>query len=139
MKTDTVFLTPSPYTTLTEPSYVRTALTVSTYDDRNGSFSSSSGRGYSRIDSIKPNISAPGVMVSTISGKQSGSSLGAGITAGAVADFMQWAVLQGNDTLINNNSIKSYFSRGALRDNGLTYPNKEFGFGALCLKNSMPV
>jgi len=139
LKTDTVFLRPNPYTTLTEPGYADRVITVSSYDDRNGSFSVNSGRGYSRLSDIKPDFAAPGIMVPTLKGKQSGSGFAAALTAGAVADFMQWAVIRGNAIQVDSNDIKSYFIRGATRDADNVYPNREFGFGTLNLQGIFDV
>lgn len=133
LRSDTFFLRPSPYTTLTEPAYTDSAITVSTYNSANNSFYLRSGRGFSRIDYITPDISAPGVLVSTILGDESGSSMAAAITAGAVADFMQWAVIEGNNTSVNSITIRNYLVRGAQRDSGMEFPNREFGYGKLDL------
>ena len=139
LRTDTVFLRPSPYTTLTEPGYADRVITVSGYDAQNGSFYINSGRGYSRLGAIKPDFSAPAVMVPTLRGKQNGTGFAAAITAGAVADFMQWAVVSGNDIQVDSNDIKSYFIRGASRSADEAYPNREFGFGRLNLQGIFDV
>ncbi len=78
-----------------------------------------------------PDFAAPGVNVSTIFGKATGTSLAACIAAGAVAQFMRWAVVERNNTNAGPKEIKNYFIRGASRDASLTYPNREFGYGRL--------
>ena len=80
---------------------------------------------------IKPDFAAPGVQVSTVLGKQTGSSLAAAITAGGTAQFMQWAVVQLNALFVSSIEIKNYFIRGAYREPGVTYPNREWGYGRL--------
>ena len=80
---------------------------------------------------MKPDWAAPGVNVSTIFGRQTGSSLAAAITAGAVAQFLQWAVVEGNNRLVETREIKSYMIRGASRSSELEYPNREWGYGRL--------
>ena len=125
------FLKPNPYITMTEPSYSENVIAVSTYNDLNNSFYQESGRGFSKDGRIKPDISSPGVNVSTIYGAQTGSSLSAAITAGAVSQFMQWAVVEGNRILIEGVETKSYFIRGAARDGDLTYPSEAWGYGRL--------
>lgn len=127
------FLEPTPYVTLTEPSLASNVITVSFYDVSNNSFYIGSGRGFGRTGAIKPDFAAPGVNVSTIYGKQTGSSYAAAITAGAVAQFMQWAVTEGNNSVVETREIKNYFIRGASRSSDLTYPNREWGFGRLNL------
>lgn len=125
------FLRPNPYITLTEPAYSENAISVSTYNDLNNSFYQESGRGFAKDGKVKPDMSAPGVNVSTIYGVQTGSSLAAAITAGAVSQFMQWAVVERNRIFIEGVEVKSYFVRGADRDGDIVYPNEEWGYGRL--------
>ena len=106
-------------------------IATSTYNDINDSFYIESGRGFSRSGYIRPDFAAPGVHISTIYGKQTGSSLAASITAGGVAQFLQWAVVEGNSVLMESNEVKTYFIRGAKRISELTYPNREWGYGML--------
>lgn len=131
MNAEAFFLEPTPYITLTEPAMAADVISVSTYDASNNSFYISSGRGFARNRAIKPDFAAPGVNVSVIRGQQTGSSLAAAITAGAVAQFMQWAVVDGNNTFVESREIKNYFIRGASRSFDLTYPNREWGYGRL--------
>lgn len=125
------FLESSPYITLTEPSMASSVIGVSTYDASNNSFFIDSGRGFSRCGSIRPDFAAPGVNVSTINGKESASSLAAALTAGAVAQFMQWAVVEQNNSVVESREIKNYFIRGASRSFDVAYPNREWGYGRL--------
>ena len=131
MSAPAYFLEASPYITLTEPAMAKDVISVSTYNAANNSFYIDSGRGYSRIGLVTPDFAAPGVNMSTIRGKETGSSLAAAITAGAVAQFMQWAVVDGNNRIVANREIKNYFIRGASRSADLTYPNREWGYGRL--------
>lgn len=130
------FLNPDPYMTLTEPSMAPEVLSISTYNAENNSFYVESGRGFGRTGQIRPDLAAPGVNVSTIRGRETGSSLAAAITAGAVAQFFQWAVIEGNNRLAESREIRSYFIRGAVRTPGLTYPNREWGYGRLNLEET---
>jgi len=125
------FLEPTPYVTLTEPGMTRDVITVSTYDTINNSFYIASGRGFTRTGRIKPDFAAPGVDVSAIRGEQTGSSFAAAITAGAVAQFLQWAVVENNEEEVSGREVKNYFIRGAARDSDLFYPNREWGYGRL--------
>ncbi|GFI66312.1 hypothetical protein IMSAG185_01927 [Lachnospiraceae bacterium] len=125
------FLESSPYITLTEPAMASSVIGVSTYDAANNSFYITSGRGYSRCGAVRPDFAAPGVNVSTVNGRESNSSLAAAITAGAVAQFMQWAVVERNNVIVESREIKNYFIRGASRSFDITYPNREWGYGRL--------
>lgn len=87
LSTPVYFLNPDPDMTLTEPSMAPEVLSVSTYNAENNSFYAESGRGFGRTGQIRPDLSAPGVNISTIDGCRTGSSMAAAITAGAVAQF----------------------------------------------------
>lgn len=136
------FLEPSPNITLTAPSYASEAITVATYNSYDNSIYQNSGRGYSREGQIKPDLAAPGVNI-TIAGNRlgktplistyTGASLAAAITAGAAAQFMQWAVIDENAPFIRSQELKNYFIRGAGREPYDTYPNRIWGYGRLDL------
>lgn len=131
LNAEVYFLEPSPYVTLTEPSMAAEVLSVSAYDASNNSFYIHSGRGFSRTGGIRPDFAAPGVNLSVRSGRQTGSSLAAAIASGAVAQFMQWAIVEGNDVSVESREIRNYFIRGASRTYDLVYPNREWGYGRL--------
>ena len=139
MKSDTYFLRSSPYTTLTEPSVARSVITPSAYDAGNNSFYIDSSRGFGRDGTLKPDFAAPGVNVPTVLGNKSGSSVAVAITAGAAAQFMQWAVVEGNDVLAQSVEVKSYFIRGAVKDLDVIYPNRSWGFGRLNVARSFEI
>jgi hypothetical protein len=131
LSAETIFLTPNPYTTLTEPAMAENVIAVSTYDADNDSFYFESGRGFGRKGTIRPDFAAPGVDISTLSGTQTGSSLAAAITAGAVAQLLQWAVVERNNQFAESREIKNYLIRGADRNRNDVYPNREWGYGRL--------
>ncbi len=139
LQTNTYFLKPSPYTTLTEPSNARDIITTSTYNDANGSLWSESGRGFTRSGQIKPDFSAPGVNISTILGPRTGPCLAASLTAGVAAQFLQWAVVEGNRPWVESRELKNYLIRGADRSNDLFYPNREWGYGKLDIAGTFEV
>ena len=139
LQREVYFLRPSPYTTLTEPSNAGDIITVTSYDDRNDSFYAESGRGYTRLGRIKPDICAPGVGVSTILGNRTATGISAAMTAGAAAQFLQWAVVEGNRSFVETRELKNYLIRGARRSNDLSYPNREWGYGALDIAGTFAV
>ena len=126
---ETYFLRPSPYTTLTEPSNARDVITTTIYQSSNDSFYGESGRGFARKGDIKPDLCTPGVGIDTILGKRTGSSMGAALLSGICAQFMQWAVVEGNQQWVESRELKNYLIRGAIRQSGITYPSREWGFG----------
>lgn len=125
------FLEPNPNVTLTEPSNSQNVITVSTYNGITGSWFSESGRGFTADDLVKPDFAAPGVQVSTILGNRTGSSMAAALTAGCVAQFMEWSIVEGYAPYGGSRSIKSLFIRGAVRENNVTYPDERWGYGKL--------
>ncbi len=131
LRGETYFLRPDPYTTLTDPSMTFPAVTVSSYNDANSSFYENSGRGFLSNGLIKPDVAAPGVNVSTPVGKVTGGSMSAALTAGGVAQFMEWAVVRFNSPAAGSQEIKNYLIRGANRNSSYTYPNREWGYGKL--------
>lgn len=137
--TDTYFLRPSPYETLTEPSLADNVITVSSYNAGNNSFYLESGRGFARDGRLKPDVAAPGVNVSTALGSRTGSCMAAAITAGGAAQLMQWAVIEKNDLLAQSMEVKSYFARGAVRSPDLVYPNRSWGFGRLNVSRAFDI
>lgn len=128
---DVYFLTPSPYITLTEPALADICIAVSTYNTLNNSFYIESGRGFGNDGILHPDFAAPGVNIALPRGTATGSSLSAAFTAGAVAQLMQWAVVEENDINVETREVKNYLIRGASRDANLTYPNREWGYGRL--------
>lgn len=139
MNSEAYFLEPDPYTTLTEPAMAINTVGVSTYNDRNNSFYIESGRGFSRIARIRPDLAAPGVNVSTPEGRRTGSSLAAAITAGGVAQFLQWTSVERNDELLDSTEVKNFFIRGATREPEMIYPNRDWGYGRLNVAGTFDV
>ncbi len=131
LSSETYFLEADPDTTLTEPSMASGVISVTTYNHKDNSFFLESGRGFSRTGQIRPDFAAPGVEVPTLYGTRTGSSLAAAITAGGVAQFLQWAVVEGNSPLAESGEVKNYFIKGANRQSGRNYPNREWGYGTL--------
>ena len=131
LDSEVYFLRPDPYITLTEPSMAPDVITVTSYNPANLSFSINSSRGFSRTGNIRPDLAAPGENVFTIEGYESGSSLAAAITAGALAQLFQWAVVQWRSPFAESRELKSYLIRGAARSSFLAYPNREWGYGRL--------
>lgn len=131
LETSVTFLAPSPNVTLTEPSNAAQVITVSAYNGLSGSWFPQSGRGYTKNGIIKPDLSAPGVQVSTALGPTTGSCMAAALAAGCVAQFMEWAVVDGNVPSVSGRGIKSYLILGADRAVDIIYPDNRWGFGKL--------
>lgn len=139
---DTAFLRPDPDTTVTDPANAQHPIAVTAFDWRTGGVYIRASRGYSRIGFIKPDIAAPGVsLLGAGTGaapyvRMDGTSTAAAITAGAAAILLKWGIVDGQDPFMNTSVIRAYFARGAKRNPGLSYPNREFGYGTLDLYQS---
>jgi hypothetical protein len=52
---------------------------------------------------------------------------------------MQWGIQNGNDPFLYGEKLKAYLRRGARKLPAFVeYPNPQVGWGALCLKDSLP-
>lgn len=138
MTGEVYFLRSNPDTTITAPGNAYNVMTVTAYDVKDNSIFVDASRGYTVTGRIKPDFAAPGVNVAGAGTRdqlitQSGTSVAAAVTSGAVALILEWAVVRGNYTLISNIDMKNTIIRGAQRDPGRTYPNREWGYGRLNL------
>ena len=141
----TGFLYPTAKTTLTIPSAAANVVTVGAYDSRTFSYADFSGRGYTRItNQIKPDLAAPGVNVRTtrVGGgyvEMTGTSFATPFVTGAAALMMEWGIIRGNDPYLYGEKVKAYLRKGARAlPEFEEYPNPYVGFGALCVRESIP-
>ena len=135
---ETYFLEPSPYNTITAPGDSLESITVTAYQYRDNSLYIQAGRGFMPDGNVVPQVAAPGVAVQVPDlkgnyGQASGTSLAAAQTAGAAALLVEWAVIRGNQPYFTGSSVKNYIVRGAKREERITYPNRDWGFGRLDL------
>lgn len=142
----TGFLYPTEDTTLTIPSTAAKVVTVGAYDARFNQLASFSGRGYTReTNQVKPDIAAPGVEITSCAPEggyvaRSGTSMATPFVTGGAALLMEWGIVRGNDPYLYGEKIKAYLIHGArqlpiLRE----YPNPQMGYGALCVRDSLPI
>lgn len=144
----TAFLTPNSTTTLTIPSTASLAVTVAAYDPGTFSYADFSGRGpaavYEGSNVLKPDLAAPGVGISApVPGGGyrafTGTSFAAPFVTGSAALLMEWGIVQGNDPYLYGEKVKAYLRRGARELPGYDeWPNAQLGFGALCVRDSLP-
>lgn len=141
----TGFVLPSVETTLTIPSTAARVITVGAYDgyfDRAAAFS---GRGYTReTNQVKPDLVAPGVDITSCAPGggyvvRSGTSMATPFVSGGAALLMQWGIVNKNDLYLYGEKMKAYLIKGARRLPAMQYyPNPVFGWGALCVAQSLP-
>ncbi len=142
---NTRFLTPTPDTTMTIPSAAARVIAVGAYDARLDSFASFSGRGWPDTPYLnRPDLVAPGVDITTtaVGGgyvSVSGTSFAAPFVTGAAALLMEWGILRGRDPYLYGEKVRACLHRGARQLPGfIQWPNNQIGFGALCVRDSLP-
>lgn len=136
-----VFVRPNPDTTITEPGNTNAVLTTGGYDGVTGGIFIQSGRGYSASEQIKPELVAPAVdVVSPYRGyEQTGTSVAVAICVGAAALYMQWVVYRRENRQITGTVLKYGLMLGTKKEENYSYPNKEWGFGTLCLFDTLRI
>ena len=138
LQNEVYFLESNPDYTVTEPGNTITSITVGFYNSRDNSVAISSGRGYTRGGIIKPNFVAPGVNVTGAALRnqfveRTGSSISAGITAGASALLLEWIIYQLGQTGADSIQIRNLLTLGTERNENEIYPNRTWGYGRLNL------
>ncbi|MCM1144455.1 MAG: S8 family serine peptidase [Blautia sp.] len=149
----TRFVRPTPQVTLTIPSTASKVITVGAYQTSIEAYADFSGRGYLYQDRlggrtegsfIKPDLVAPGVgiLAPTREGTYepvTGTSFATPFVTGAAALLMQWGIVNGNDAYLYGEKVKAYLRKGATPIRGESeYPNERVGYGALCVRDSLP-
>ena len=140
----TGFVFPSSAMTFTIPSTAANVISVSGYDSTLDTFAPFSGQGFSNNMATKPDLCAPAVnILSTAPGGgytiRTGTSMAAPFVTGAAALLMQYGIVNGNDPFLYGQKVKAYLWKGARSLPAFSdYPNNKVGWGALCVKNSIP-
>lgn len=141
----TGFLYPSEELTITIPSTAERIVSVGAYNGFTGAYAPFSGRGYDLGRGlVKPDLVAPGVDVVTTSvnggtAAVSGTSFATPFVTGSAALLMEWGIVKKNDPYLYGEKVKAYLRNGARQLPGFTEVNPLTGYGALCLRDSLPV
>ncbi len=140
ISSNTFFLRSDPYVTVLSPGNAEVPLTVTAYNVADDSLYTASGRGYTRVGVIKPNVAAPGVnMLAPTLGNEfgsfSGTSTSAAHVAGVAAMILEWGIVRNNLQGMSTVEFKKLVMRGAKRSTTLNYPNRDWGYGILDVYN----
>lgn len=140
----TKFLEPTINNTLGIPATVVNVISVGSYNYLTNNISPFSGRGEVFIGQyIKPDIVAPGENIySTIPEKsydrKTGTSMATPNVAGICALMMQWGIVKNNDPYLYGERLKYYLIIGAKKGRrDISYPDSAWGYGEVCLYNSI--
>lgn len=148
----TRFVRSTPEVTITIPATASKAISVGAYNSVYNAYADFSGRGDPRQDTslgvrdigaVKPTLVAPGVSLEVITPGGtfqyvSGTSFATPIVTGAAALLMEWGVVRGEDPFLYGEKVKANLIRGSRRFPTPTeWPNERYGWGALCLKDSI--
>lgn len=134
---DTFFLRPDPDTTICEPGNSPRVLTMTAYNDLDGSLFLRAGRGFTTQNEVKPDLAAPGVDIygplpRGRYGMLTGTSVAAALTAGISALIYE----QFPDNELSGVTIIEILIQGANRTDRL-YPSREWGYGMVDIYQSI--
>ncbi|MGB8454334.1 MAG: S8 family peptidase [Anaerocolumna sp.] len=142
IKEGTYFENSNPYTTITTPGNEKTVLTATAYNALTGELYYAAGKGFTKNNQPKPDITAPGVdILAPGIGNQymfnTGTSVAAAYTAGTVALLLEWGIIRGNQITLPSAKVRGIITIGADRSEDIIYPNPDWGFGIINLTNSI--
>lgn len=141
---DVTFISPNPDTTITTPGASAVPITAGGYNALTGARYIQSGRGFTALGTVKPEFCAPceDVFGAGMRGNYvayTGTSAAAAITAGAAALCLEWGILRRNAPGMNAVEVKNLLIRGCRREEGIRYPNQEWGYGKLDIYRAFEV
>jgi subtilisin family serine protease len=141
---ETYFINPDPNVTITSPGNAVSPLTVTAYNQLDNSILEESGRGYTRIGVVKPDIAAPGYLIPcAVPGDKYGTATGTGAaaahTAGIMAMIFEWGIVKENYIQMTGGIVNRQLILYATRDNAYIYPNNIWGYGQVEINNFFKV
>jgi subtilisin family serine protease len=139
------FVNPDPFITLTIPSTADGVTSVAAYNNITNQIASFSGRGFTRIDGIKPDFVAPGVNIvapdiASITGYApiTGTSVASAFACGAYAVLMEYGILRNGDNDLHGERLKAFVLKNTRKPiQYRPYPNTQWGYGILCVANTI--
>ncbi|MEG0774817.1 S8 family serine peptidase [Clostridium sp.] len=135
---ETRFLNPDPEITLLTPCTAVNIIVTSYYNEIENTAVLISGRGFSRSGIIEPSVTCDGINILTVGINNSltvasGAAMGGAILAGTAALVYQWGIVQRNYLDLAPPKLKSLLIASTVREEGVIYPNQQWGYGKLSL------
>jgi len=131
------FIAPVPNYTITVPATMIGSVCCGAYNATNNTLFTKTSWGPTRIMAQSPDLVAPGVNIGGYYpyglGTMNGTSCACAITSGACALLLQWGIVEGNDVAMSTYQIRAYLIRGCTRNEAMSYPNFQWGYGTLDL------
>ena len=142
----TKFTEPIVNNTLGIPATVQNVISVGSYNYITRNISPFSGRGKpSLYYECKPDLVAPGEGITApipnrSFDSKSGTSMAAPHVAGISALMMEWGILKSNDPYLFGDRLRYYLIAGAKRERAdILYPDTSFGYGEVCIYDSIQI
>lgn len=146
LNSSTKFLNPTVDNTLGIPATVSNVISVGSYNYKTNTISPFSGRGkVLEFGDIKPDLVAPGEEIYSVvpNGsyeKKTGTSMAAPQVSGICALLMQWGIVNKNDPYLYGERLRYYLISGAKRRRrDIEYPDPAWGYGAVCMQDSINI
>lgn len=138
--TNTYFIQPDPYVTVTSPGTAIVPITVTAYNPENNNLFQRASRGFTRAQFVKPEVAAPGVNILVPDLDQgfapaSGTGIATAHTTGIAALLLEWGIVRGFYPGIDTVEVKKFLIRGARRNELFQYPNRDWGYGIVDIYN----
>ena len=140
---NTYILTSTPEMTILNPANISQCTCVGAYNHRENSIALDGSRGYNSMGLVKPDFVAPGVDIivpdnfSNDYVDASGSSIAAAFFSGMAALILQYGAEKTEPEYYKTSEIKNMTIAGCIRKQGLSYPNREWGYGEVNLYNTI--
>ena len=141
---ETYFINSDPNVTITSPGNAISLLTVTAYNQFNDLILEESGRGYTRIGAVKPDLAAPGYLIPCAVpenkyGTATGTGAAAAHTTGIMAMVFEWGIVKENYIQMTGGIVNRQLIWYAMRDSANTYPNNIWGYGQVEINNLFEV
>jgi subtilisin family serine protease len=140
ISTNTYFVQPNIYTTILSPGNAIVPMSITAYNPQNNNLFVNASRGYTRSNTVKPELAAPGVNyvapnLSKGFTNYTGTGVAAAHTTGIIALIYEWGDVKGNRPGMDSVEIKKYLIRGTKKNPILQYPNRDWGYGIIDIFN----